>query len=86
MKVSVAAQTLSHSVSAAISFLRNIKMKGFEDRKATSDFILLKNNVFDILNSKSKFGKNFKRPISSDNIDEIENYLTEAIDILHIWN
>ena len=51
MKVSVAAQTLSHSVSAAITFLRKFKLKGFKNSKHTSDFILMMNNLFDMLNS-----------------------------------
>ena len=57
MKVSVAAQTLSASVAAAITFLQNIQVKNFMGSKATSNFILLMNNLFDILNSKNKFGK-----------------------------
>ena len=72
MKVSVAAQTFSHSVSAAITFLRDLKLKDFKDSKPTSDFILLINDLFDMLNSKSKFGKNNKRPISLDNILDID--------------
>ena len=75
MKVSIAAQTLSHSVSAAITFLRNLKLPQFKDSKATSDFILLMNDMFDILSSKSKFGKNHKKAITLENILDIEAYL-----------
>ena len=82
MKVSVAAQTLSHSVSAAITFLRNLQVPEFKDSKATSDFILLMNNLFDILNSKSKFGKYTKRPITLENFYEIEGYLMDGIETL----
>ena len=82
MKVSVAAQTLSHSVSAAITFLRKLKMQKFKDSKATSDFILLINDMFDILNSKSKFGKNNKKPITKENIADIESFLNDGIDML----
>ena len=57
MKVSVATQLFSNSVSAAITFLRNLKLKSFEDSKPTSDFVRLMNDMFDMLNSKSKFGK-----------------------------
>ena len=58
MTVSVAAQILSHSISAAMAFLRNLEVPEFKESKATSKFILLMmNNIFDILNSKSKFGK-----------------------------
>ena len=82
MKVSVAAQTLSHSVSAAITFLRNLQVPEFKDSKATSEFILLMNNLFDILNSKSKFGKYTKRPITLENFYEIEGYLMDGIETL----
>ena len=82
MKVSVAAQTLSHSVYAALTFLRNLKLKEFKDSKPTSDFILLMNNLFDILNSKSKFGKNYKKPITLENILEVEGYLKSGIETL----
>ena len=79
MKVSVAAQTFSHSVSAAITFLRNLKLKDFKDSKPTSDFILLMNDLFDMLNLKSKFGKNNKKPISLDNILDIEASLQDSV-------
>ena len=82
MKVSVAAQTLSHSVSAAITFLRNLKLQQFKGSKATSDFILLINDMFDILKSKSKFGKNNKKPITKENIADIESFLINGIDTL----
>ena len=82
MKVSIAAQTLSHSVSAAITFLRNLELPQFKDSKATSDFILLINDSFDILNSKSKFGKNYKKPISLENILDVEAYLMNGMETL----
>ena len=82
MKVKFATQLFSHSVSAAITFLRNIKLIGFKDSKPTSDFILLMNDVFDALNSKSKFGKNTKQPINTSNFYEIEGRLHEAIAFL----
>eukprot|EP00794_Sanderia_malayensis_P011743 gene11743-12964_t len=82
MKVSVAAQTLSNSVAAAITFLRRLKVAEFKDSEETSHFIQLINNLFDILNSKSKFGKHSKSPITSDNIDEIESYIKSSIEYL----
>ena len=78
-KVSVAAQTFSHSVSTAITFLRELKLKDFQNGKATSDFILLMNNLFDMRNSKSKFGKNSKRPIPNENVFDIEASLNDSI-------
>ena len=82
MKVSVAAQTLSSSVACAITFLRENNFPQFQNSSATSDFILLINNLFDILNSKSKFGRQFKAPITNDNYDERSTYLNEAIKLL----
>ena len=82
MNVSVAAQTLSCSVASAITFLREDNVAEFHDSIATTEFILLMNNLFDILNSKSKFGRRYKAPISLENYSEICKYLTEGIDIL----
>lgn len=66
MRVRLATQTLSKSVSDAITFLReDLANPSFQGSEATSDFILNFNNLFDILNSKSMFAKySFKRPIS----------------------
>ena len=82
MKVSVATQLFSHSVAAALTYLRKIKLKRFENSKPNSDFVLLMNDLFDMLTSKSKFGKRTKQPIESDNLNETENSLCEAISFL----
>jgi hypothetical protein len=82
MKVAVAAQTLSNSVAADLMYLRQLKLKQFENSEETAEFILKINNMFDILNSKSKFGKNFKRPIALDNLDEIQHDLLDTISYL----
>ena len=82
MKVKLATQLFSHSVSAAITYLRNTKLAGFENSKPTSDFILLMNDVFISLTSKSKSGENTKQPIKSSNFYEIEDRLHEAIEFL----
>ena len=82
MKVSVAAQTLSHSVSSAITFLRNLNLPEFKDSRPTSDFILLMNDIFDILNSKSKFGKGTKAPITAENLLDKEACLRHGIETL----
>ena len=47
-------------------------MPAFKESKATSEFILLMNNIFDILNSKSKFGKQKKRPITLKNFVKLK--------------
>ena len=82
MKVSVATQLFSRSVTAALTFVRQIKIKGFENSKPTSDFLLLINDFIDMLNSKSKFGKRTKQLINSNNFSDIQNNLCEAISFL----
>ncbi len=52
MKVNVATQLFSNSVSAPITFLRNLKLKSFEDSKPTCNFVHLMNDMFDMLNFK----------------------------------
>lgn len=82
MKVSVAVQTSSASVVSAITFLRKNGNPNFKDSHATCEFILPINNLFDILNSKSKFGMHFKAPITTKNYEEISNYLINGIKII----
>ena len=50
MNISVAAQTLSHSALSVITFLQKLRVPEFRESKALSGFILLFNNIFDILN------------------------------------
>lgn len=58
MKVFLAAQVLSSSVSAALQFLEtHLKDPDFIGSKATSDFCLNFNNIFDILNTKNLYCK-----------------------------
>ena len=82
MKVKVAAQTLSHSVASAIKFLRALGMDDFRDADPTAEFILYINNLFDILNTRSRFGKGFKSPITVENLPEIETYVKECEEYL----
>jgi hypothetical protein len=82
MKVAVAAQTLSNSVAAGIMYLRNLKLEQFKDGDETAEFILKINNMFDILNSKSKFGKSYKGPITLQNLDELLHNLLDTISYL----
>ena len=81
MKVAVAAQTLSNSVAAGIMYLKSLNLEQFKDSQPTADFEKI-NNIFDILNSKSKFGRYFKSPLRLENIDEVEEYLNEVINYL----
>ena len=82
MKVAIAAQTLSHSVAAGLMYLKNIEVPQFQDSGETAEFILTINNLFDILNSKNKYGKRYKSPITLDNLDELKCYVNETITYL----
>ena len=82
MKVAIAAQTLSHSVAAGLMYLKNIEVPQFQDSSETAKFILTINNLFDILNSKNKYGKHYKSPITLDNLDELKCYVNETITYL----
>jgi len=64
MNVKVAAQTLNFSVAAAIDYLRGLKLPKFRDSKQTTEFIMTMNNLFHVFNSKSKFGKVMKAPLT----------------------
>ena len=68
MKVFLAAQIFSLSVANAIDHCReNLKIPGFEDSAATSRFLRMFNDLFDLLNSSSKFGAWSKAPLSVTN-------------------
>ena len=82
MKVKVAAQTLSFSVAAAINYLRGLKLPKFRDSKQTTEFIMTMNNLFDVFNSKSKFGKVMKAPLTPENFADTKNYVNNCIEYL----
>ena len=82
MKVAVAAQTLSNSVAAGMMYLRSLKLKQFENCEQTAEFIQNINDIFDILNTKSKFGKKFKSPLKLDNYTELQAHLHDVISYL----
>ena len=82
MKVAVAAQTLSSSVAADMIYLRNLNVKQFEKCEQTAEFIQNINDIFDILNTKSKFGKRFKIPLTLENYAELRAHLLDIISYL----
>ena len=82
MKVAVAAQTLSGSVAAGMVYLRNLNVKQFEECEQTAEFIQNINDIFDILNTKSKFGKKFKSPLKLENYAELSAHLLDIIKYL----
>ena len=82
MKASVAAQTSSSSVTAGIMYLQSLKLKQFENSQDTAEFILTINNLFDVRNSKSKYGKNYRSPLKQENLDVAQHFLNDTIDCL----
>ena len=63
MNVKVAAQTLSSSVADAIEFLMKSGHPDFADAHGTIFFIRTVDQLFDLLNSRSPFGKGFTKPL-----------------------
>ncbi|KAJ8951535.1 hypothetical protein NQ317_015416 [Molorchus minor] len=80
MKVRLATQTISRSVSDAITFLRDdLKSPEFQDSEATSEFLLKFNNLFDIFNSRNRHVKyEFKKPLSLQTALKFFEYINEV--------
>ena len=62
-------KVLSSSVADAIQFLKDAGVPGFDDADGTIFFLRKIDQLFDLLNSRSSFGKGFKRPLSLGWID-----------------
>lgn len=79
MKVKIATQTLSRSVSDALLYLgQNLKLPEFRNVDATATFIRKFNDLFDIFNSRNRFAKYFfKRPLSPATADDFFLFLDE---------
>ena len=79
MKVKLAAQTLSSSVAAAIDFCReDLCLPDFQNSAPTTEFIRIFDALFDVFNSRSQFGKQFKSPLRQDNSHEWLSLFSEA--------
>ena len=79
MNVRIAAQTISSSVADAIDYCRNIlKLPQFENSEATTRFLRMFDKLFDILNSKSKFGRGFKAPLNKNNFSDRLQFFEEC--------
>lgn len=80
MKVKLAVQTFSSSVSDAIDYCReDLKLKQFKGSEATSKFCRILNNVFDVLNTRNMLGKTtFNRPLNSENLTFIKDFEAEV--------
>uniref|UniRef100_A0A2A4JUC7 THAP-type domain-containing protein n=1 Tax=Heliothis virescens TaxID=7102 RepID=A0A2A4JUC7_HELVI len=79
MKVKLATQLLSRSVANAITFCdTELNIPNFTNSGPTTEFILVLNNLFDILNSRNFNCGGFKRPISSMTSNDVFRFFQTA--------
>lgn len=80
MKTKFAAQTLSNSVADALELLEDcLDVPEFRGARATARFCRVFNNLFDVLNSRSKFGKGLKAPMTLENEAQWSKVLRESV-------
>lgn len=80
MKVILAAQTLSKSVSDALKSLEN--HPDFEGSMPTAEFVSVFNNLFDVLNSMDPSADGLKKPMAADNYTKVEEAFSNAIGLI----
>ena len=82
MKVKYAAQLLSRSVSLSLKYCReNLKLEQFQGSEATEQFLLIINDIFDLMNSRSEFSNNWywmKNALSERNKDVWKKVFSET--------
>lgn len=80
MKVSLAVQTFSRSVSDALFYCENdLKLDQFKGASATSKFCLFLNNIFDVLNVRNFISKGeYTKPFNSMHANKIKLLLEQA--------
>lgn len=79
MKVKLATQLFSLNVAEAIEFCEKENMPNFHDSSATTYFLKLINNMFDIFNSRNINQYSYKKAINEWNAQKIFSYLDEAV-------
>ena len=79
MKVNLAAQLMSDSVSRALKLCYDEKWPGFESKDVltTCRFLELHDQLFDILNSRSRYGNRFKAALTPENAMQAESVFRE---------
>lgn len=83
MKVSLAVQLFSNSVSESLKFLLNNNVTGFENCSGTINFTKKINDLFDLLNSKRVDSNNvFKSAICDDTKDTVFQFFDEMFDFI----
>jgi len=86
MKVNLAVQVLSDSVARTLKWCHDVQLPGFEDQDVlvTARFLELHDQLFDILNSRSKFAYGYKAAISPQNIAQAEIVFAEFISMYQV--
>lgn len=81
MKTKLATQLFSESVAEAMLFCKeHLQLKEFTNCDATVKFILMMNNIFDILNSRSVEASKYKKAMCNENITEIKTFYNNFVD------
>ena len=78
MKVKLAVQVLSASCAKALEYMRLAQYADFQDSQPTEVFLRKLDRLFDLLNSRSKFGKGFKQAIGRNNTQMNLSFLKEV--------
>lgn len=87
MKVKLATQLLSRSVAKALVLCNSdLNIPAFNGSQPTSEFIMMINNVFDILNTRNLNDHGYKKPLSLTNADNILPFIEEAKEYLFSLN
>lgn len=83
MKVRLAAQVLSHSVSSALLFCKKIGLQEFQNCAPAAEFCLIINNIFDILNASNTYSKiELNPPLSPKNVTQIKGLVNNYTEYL----
>lgn len=80
MNVRIAAETCSLSSAISIDYVnKKLKLPEFANSEATSEYLRVANNLFDIMNSKrGHVDERFKRPLSETTVRDFTEYFDYA--------
>ncbi|XP_012502625.1 PREDICTED: DNA transposase THAP9 [Propithecus coquereli] len=78
LKTNRAAQLFSESVASALEHLLSSGLPPFQDCSGTVHFLRLISNLFDIFNSRNRYGKGLKGPLLPETYGRINQVLMEA--------
>ncbi|CAI6368667.1 unnamed protein product [Macrosiphum euphorbiae] len=82
MKVRLAAETLSSSTADALEALNCLNVSEFKNVEETIKFIRTIDRLFDFLNTRSPFGKGFKKPLYQNNVEKQKGIILPLIKYL----